>query len=169
MILHIPAVEVLGEVPRVGFGSDPKSWPRSTRSPGHIGQKSWRSRQLYACEDSPDIFGRPDTWSMSGGGHWSQKEFPESRNISQLFQELLKKPRLKKLPCSGCTLLCSDAALFPSVWCGRRCGIDAGNIFFKIRFKKNKCEYLPHGECVVAVAKWENCFNITRRQSFGHL
>ena len=32
-----------------------------------------------------------------------------------------------------------------------------------------KPKYLPHGECVVAVGKGENCFNITGWQPFRHL
>ena len=32
-----------------------------------------------------------------------------------------------------------------------------------------KPKYLPHGECVVAVTKRENCLNVTRWQSLRHL
>ena len=52
------------------------------------------------------------------------------------FNNYWRKTPLKNLPCWGCTLLCSDATLFPSVWYGRRCGIDAANIF-EIRWMSN--------------------------------
>ena len=90
IVLKIPAGEVRGEVPPMGFGSDPGSSLRSSRSPETYQSGSHVICCFFACEDSlfvvedsPDIFARPDTWSMSGGGRWSQKEFPESENICQ--------------------------------------------------------------------------------------
>ena len=48
------------------------------------------------------------------------------------------------------------------------------NNHFGVHFEEKivineKPKYLPHGECVVAVTKRENCLNVTRWQSLRHL